>query len=152
MTEQLLLKVEKEEVQMQMNKQWICTRLGNWGCYFLSIVYLAEKYLNTTFDVVELYQKASENKWCDDDCYMVEPAAFLGYLIGKKVSVRHDDAGYKPKGNELEITRYELKETGVTYGHFVVTRNGELEYDPYGESKTRKKGKAVSTRIFTIED
>ena len=133
-----------------MYKQYICSKIGKSGCYFLSILYIAETQTKKTFDVLELYEKALKEKWIDNDCFMENPAAMMSYLLGKKVDCRHDVVGVKPKDNEFEITRYELKETGVTYGHFVVTRNGKLIYDPFGESRTRKLGSAVSTRIFTV--
>lgn len=133
-----------------MYKQAICSKIGKSGCYFLSLVYIAESITKKVIDTFSLYEKGIKEKWFDSDCFMVNPAAMMSYLIGKKVDVRHDKIGYKPLGNEYEITRYELKETGVTYGHFVVTRNGELVYDPFGNSRTRTKGKAVSTRIIKV--
>ena len=97
-----------------------------------------------------LYEKGLKEKWFDSDCFMELPAGMMSYLLGKKCDVRHDKVGYKPLSNEYEITRYELNETGVTYSHFVVTRNGKLIHDPFGESRTRTKGKAVSTRIIKV--
>ena len=134
-----------------MFKQYVCSKIGKSGCYFLSIVYIAEQETKKKIDVLELYEKALSEKWIDKDCFMNDPGAMMSYLLNKKVDCRHDVTGYSPKSNEFEITRYELKETGVTYGHFVVTRNGKLIYDPFGESRTRKLGKAVSTRIFTVQ-
>lgn len=133
-----------------MSKQLACAKIGKNGCYFLSLVYIAEKIRQSSIDVLTLYETGLQENWFDEDCYMLNPAAMMSYLLNCKVDVRHDVAGYKPKKNEYEITRFELKEIGVTFAHFVVTNNGKLEYDPYGESKTRTKGKPKSTRIITI--
>ncbi len=132
-----------------MCKQYVCSKIGKSGCYFLCLVYIAEKYTKTKIDVFDLYEKGLKEKWFDNDCYMEFPAKMMSYLIGKEVKVRHDVVGYKPKANEFVITRYELRETGVTYSHFVVGGN-VTEYDPFGESRTRKAGEAVSTRVITI--
>lgn len=134
----------------RMFKQYVCSKIGKSGCYFLSLVYIAEEITKKTIDIFSLYEKGIKEKWFDSDCFMQNPAAMMSYLLGRKVDVRHDVTGYSPKSNEYEITRYELKETGVTYGHFCVTKNGKLVYDPFGESRTRKAGKAVSTRIVKL--
>lgn len=133
-----------------MFKQAVCSRIGKSGCYFIALAYIAESITGKIIDILSLYEKALQEKWLDYDCFMNNPAAMMSYLLGRKVDVRHDKVGYKPLSNEYEITRYELQETGVTYGHFVVTRNGKLVYDPFGESRTRTKGKAISTRIIKV--
>jgi len=63
---------------------------------------------------------------------------------------RHDSVTYKPEPEEVMIMRYELQGTGILYSHFVLcASDGSVEYDPYGDSTTVRKGKAVSSRIFT---
>lgn len=135
-----------------LNKQLIAKRLGASGCYFLSIVYLCEKQTGKQIDVIALYDKALSSGWIEADCFVAKPAELCSYLLGgkAKVSVRHETMNYKPKTNEMEITRYEYKNTGTTYAHFVCTKDGAVIYDPYGASSTVKNGKAVSKRIFTI--
>lgn len=130
-----------------MFKQQVCLKIGKSGCYFLSLVYIAETVTKKNVDIFHLYEKGLKERWFDADCFMENPAEMMSYLTGRKCEVRHDKVGYSPNDNEYEITRYELKETGVTYGHFVVTRNGRLVHDPFGESRTRTKGVSVSTRI-----
>lgn len=133
-----------------VSKQLICNKIGRSGCYFLSLVWIAEKLLNKTIDVVELYVKAVSQKWMGEDCFMANPAAMLSYLLGKAVDVKHASLSYTLGENEYEITRYELRETGITYAHFVVTLNGEIIYDPYGESRTCKHGVPQSKRIIKV--
>ncbi len=133
-----------------MYRQQVCSKIGKSGCYLLSLIFIAEKITGKEIDVLKTYEKSLSEKWLDDDCYMENPAAMMSYLTGKKIDIRHDVVGYTLKSNEYEITRYELKETGITYGHFVVTNNGELVHDPYGDSRTRLKGNAVSKRIIKI--
>ena len=135
-----------------LSKQLIAKRLGASGCYFLSIVYLCEKKTGKQIDVIALYDKALSSGWIESDCFVAKPAELCAYLLGgnAKVSVRHEATSYKPKANEMEITRYESKATGTTFAHFVVTKDGAVVYDPYGSSSTVKNGKPVSKRIFTI--
>ena len=130
-----------------MCKQYVCSKIGQSGCYFLSLVNVAENIAKKDIDVFAAYDKGIKEGWMDKDCFMKNPAAMLRHLTGKKIEVRHDKVGYVPKDGEYEITRYELQETGRTFSHFVVTRNGKLVYDPYGESRTRLLGKAASLRI-----
>ena len=133
-----------------INKQLVCSKIGKNGCYFLSLVFFAEKIINKTIDVVELYTKAVAKKWMGEDCFLNDPASLLSYLTGKSVTVRHESLGYTPKEGEYEITRYELKETGTTFAHFVATNEGKIIYDPYGDSRTCKKGKPQSKRIIKV--
>ncbi|MGP1459231.1 MAG: DUF261 family protein [Treponema sp.] len=130
-----------------MFKQYACSKIGQSGCYFLSLVKVSETIAKKDIDVLAVYDKGIKEGWMDDECFMKNPAAMVAHLTGKKIDVRHDKVGYAPKENEYEITRYELKETGRTFSHFVVTRNGKVVYDPYGDSRTRRLGKAESLRI-----
>lgn len=133
-----------------VNKQLVCNKIGKSGCYFLSLVFIAEKLLKKSIDVVELYVVSVAKNWMGEDCFMNNPAAMLSYVIGKTVDVKHAGLDYQLSENEYEITRYELRETGITFAHFVVTLNGEIIYDPYGESRTRKHGIPVSKRIIKV--
>lgn len=137
-----------------LSKQLIAKRIGASGCYFLSIVYHCEKRTGKQVDIIALYDKALTSGWIESDCFMVKPADMIAYLLGidaKRVDVRHEVLNYKPKSNEMEITRYENRATGTTYAHFVCTKDGAVIYDPYGASSTVTNGKPVSKRIITIK-
>ena len=133
-----------------INKQLVCNKIGKSGCYFLSLVWIAERLLDKSIDVIELYVQAVAKSWMGEDCFMENPAAMLSYVLGKAVDVKHAGLDYILGENEYEITRYELRETGITYTHFVVTLNGKIVYDPYGESRTCKHGLPVSKRIIKV--
>lgn len=135
--------------------------IGSSGCYFLSIYYAFGKFCEerkipiVNSDIVKIYEAAIENDWMESDCYVKNPGKICYYMIGntdivKNIFVHKEDISYKPKENEIEITRYELNTTGKTFAHFVVTRNGKVIYDPYGNSSTVAQGKPVSKRIITI--
>jgi hypothetical protein len=85
----------------------------------------------------------------DADCYMKRPELVLEMLAGIQYTIRHDVFDYRPKPDEIMIMRYEAVDTGITYSHFVLCdENGNIEYDPYGDSKTVRYGQPVSSRIF----
>lgn len=145
--------------------------IGDKGCYFLSIIngvvgYAEKKEKNITVDIITLYELCMEEKWLDDDCFVERPDLIAGYILGlpigmlrtarergielAEVRIAHRPLEYIPADNEIEFTRYEKAGTGVTFSHFVVTRDGEVIHDPYGNSNTVSKGKPVSKRILTI--
>lgn len=132
-------------------KQLVSKKIGASGCYFLSLVNIAEKILNREIDVISLFDLCLKNKWLNDECYMNNPAAMLSYLLNKKVDIRKEfDLAYKVKPNEYEISCYEYNATGTTFYHFVVTDGERVLYDPFGGSRTVRNGKQVSKRIIAI--
>lgn len=145
--------------------------LGDKGCYFLSIINSLTRYCeknneNINIDIIGLYEKCTEEEWLGKDCFVERPDLIAGYILGvpleelreaflknrkiNEVQVEKRPLDYIPAENELEITRYEKDSTGVTFSHFVETRDGIILYDPYGKSNTVSNGKPVSKRIFTI--
>lgn len=146
--------------------------IGEKGCYFLSIVNGVSRYFEEEHgkplkvDIIDLYEVATDEGWVSSDCYVERPDLIAGYLLGVEldslknafitgrelyeVKIAKRPLEYTPKNNEIEITRYEKESTGVTFSHFVETRDGEVIYDPYGNSSTVSKGKAVSKRILTM--
>ncbi len=145
--------------------------IGEKGCYFLSIVngvlrFLEDKGKTAECDIIRLYEISQEEKWISNDCFVERPDLIAAYMLGVsidklrkallteseivEVKIAKETLDYVPKSNEIEITRYEKESTGVTFSHFVETRNGEVIYDPYGNSNTVTKGYPVSKRILTI--
>ena len=135
---------------MNEPRQRVMSTVGRYGCYFLSIVRAAEKIMNSRIDAVKIYCDATQAKFMDADCYVVQPDRVLEMMTGIRWNVRHDSMTYKPREEEVMIMRYEVVRTGVTYSHFVLySSDGSVEYDPYGNSSTVKDGKAVSSRVFS---
>jgi len=127
-----------------MNTQEICKILGDYGCYFLSLLHLVK----SDYGAITLYRLALDKKYIDPDCYVRDPGAVLRLAAGEKWEVRHEPANYIPWENEFEILRFERKTTGTTYSHFVVgDGRGGVAYDPLGKSRTVAEGKLVSKRI-----
>ena len=128
-----------------MNAQAVCRKIGESGCYFLSLLHIAK----AEYGALSLYQLAVSKGLMDEDCYVKDPAELLALACGGKWSVRHEVADYVTARNEIEILRYERKTVGTTYAHFVVGDGfGRVAYDPLGDSITVAKGKLVSKRII----
>ena len=131
---------------MQMNTQSICKKIGDSGCYFISLL----KLVNCDYAAIGLYQKALAAKIIDEDCFVQDPAGLLALAAGGQWDVRHESANYQTKRNEWEILRFERKEATITYAHFVVGDGfGRVAYDPLDDSRTVAEGKLVSKRIIT---
>jgi len=126
--------------------------IGKTGCYFLSIVHLAEKYTGKYIDAYLAYTSALKSKVMKEDCFVLDPAALLRMLTGVAWSVTKEAATYEPTKNDLVILYYERIDDSTmeskVYGHFVVGGNDGVEYDPYGDSLTVRKGTLKSKRIF----
>lgn len=124
-------------------------KIGKTGCYFLSIVHVAEKYCGKYIDAYEAYKLAMVGKTIRDDCYVVDPPALLRMLTGVAWTVTKEPSTYKPIKGEQEILYFERKDTLATTGHFVVgDGEGVVSYDPYCDSMTVRKGVLSSKRIF----
>lgn len=156
---------------MTRAKQIEAKIIGDSGCYFLSIIeavtgYSESKGKKVNVDIIKLYELAMDKGWLVAGCKVDRPDLIAGYILGipmdkldecvnpirelKEVKIAKRTLDYIPKENEIEITRYEKEATGVTFSHFVVTRDGEVLYDPYGNSNTVSKGYSVSKRILTV--
>lgn len=132
-------------------KQKAAKILGDEGCYFLSLLFVAEQELKKGLDALAVYEKALEKGWMDEDCYMKDPAAMLSALLGVGCDVRKSwDFTERLGSNEWDIWNYKREATGATYYHFAVVSEGEVIYDPLGDSATIALGSPASRRIITI--
>lgn len=124
--------------------------LGESGCYFLSIVFLAEEILKKPLNPIALYFEFLEKKYITEDCFVSSPEKIFSELVHKRYMVAKETVEYKVKENEYEILRFEYKPSTMSLmAHFVVGNGlGEVEYDPYGDSQTVKNGRLISKRIF----
>jgi hypothetical protein len=133
---------------MNEARQKICSQIGQFGCYFLCIVHLAEEILKERIDVVELYEASTFTGVMGEDCFVNDPAKLIKMMVPGEWTMTRYGTGYVPKDGEYEITRYERTTTAGVLSHFVVTSTGNVLYDPLGDSMTVKYGKAVSKRVF----
>lgn len=129
--------------------------IGNYGCYYLAVIQLAEKITGKTFDPVEVLDKACLRGYVKvnfdrldstDAMYMSNPAGLLSYLTEQTwVNARYDyPVVVKP--NEYEIQFWAVNKTDAEngFGHFVLA-GGE---DTLQYSYIRKNGKQYGSRIF----
>jgi hypothetical protein len=113
------------------SRQKIMKILGEYGCYFLSVVHLAEEITKRRIDAVEVFVKALENKWVDDEATMLCPDAILSDLSGKKFTIIAESPAYIPKAGEHEIILFK----NGSFQHFVLGDNsGNVAYDPLEEA------------------
>lgn len=143
-------------------RQRIFRDIGEGACYFLSIVRAAEKFTGQYIDAFIQFIDANARMVIVGkssvpevlpDCFVSAPDELMSHLTGAKWTVEKVDAGYRCQLGDVEILRYEWveKKTGitVTHGHFVLgDGNGNIAYDPFGESMTVRFGNVVSKRIF----
>lgn len=118
-------------------------RIGAEGCYFLSLVKAAEEITGRYLDAYQVYLRAIDMGYMKEDCYLQRPEMILAMMTGGVWTVTKEGPDYKARPGEVVVERYERKTTTETFAHFVLPA-----YDPYGDSRTRREGKKVSTRVF----
>ena len=133
-------------------KQKLAKTLGEEGCYFLSLVWLAEQETGRNVDAMALFGEAVAKGWMGDDCYMKKPAEMMGALLGRKCAIRKSwNFSEVLAENQRDIWCYKREAVGVTYYHFVaMDKGGNVAYDPLEDSNTVRLGKPYSRRILTI--
>lgn len=131
--------------------QFYAERVGRYGCYFLSILKLAEMAADITegIDALRAYKKCLDLDLIEDDCYVRKPADIIFLYTGQEYEVFHAPADYETPMGQLEIVRYEWPRTMETLSHFAVGDGmGGVGWDPLGSSQTVQYGRLVSKRIF----
>lgn len=132
---------------MSEPRQMIMRALGKSGCYFLSLVHLAEEICGKRIDAVEVYQKAFSNGWTDDEVTMIYPASVLSFMTGMKFNVAKKPASYTVRQSEYEVLVFQNE----TCTHFVLgDGSGRVKHDPMGNSNTVRNGRLVGKRIFSV--
>ena len=134
-----------------IHKQKDCKTLGEDGCYFFSLLWIAEQELGKSLDALAVFDEAKKRGWAEADCYMADPAALMGFLLGKPCQIRKSwDFAEPLEANEREVRCFERKATGTTYYHFVVADGDKILYDPLEASRTVMQGEPHSRRIVSI--
>lgn len=122
-------------------EQKICKAIYESGCYFLSLLHLANK----EDEALVKYKKYVKEGWMISDCFIADPCKILLELFGKKYSVVKSDIN--DQSADFVIARYVSPITKLS--HFVVVnKKGEVIYDPYGKSQTVSNGYPESYRCF----
>ena len=123
-------------------------RIGREGCYFLSILRLAEMITGEKAEALAAYHLCVSQGWMRPNCFVQNPDKILSYFTAQDWSVRHEPVSYFPTVNEKEILRWENDKTPMqTLGHFVVGNGfGVALWDPSGVLS--HDWKLISKRIF----
>ena len=116
------------------------------GCYFLSIIHIAEKnspYLSV--DVIRFAIECIDNKWLKEDFTVIRPDKILERLIDKEVSVISVSRKEKDLLQTMEykavVNCWYNPKTGLY--HFNCG-----DWDSLINSKTVKEGYIISYRVF----
>jgi hypothetical protein len=118
--------------------------LGKGGCYFFCLWKLARDITGTYKDPYRLYIEAVDKGFLTEDCWVQDPAKLMELATEQlRWTVFHAPPEYQPAQGEYEILRYEWKTTTGQLAHFVLP-----DWDPYGDSLTRRYGVIVSKRIL----
>lgn len=122
-------------------EQKICRILGESGCYFFCLLHSVGK----ENDALNIYKKAVDIGWMDEDCYIKDPCAILKYLTGKSYTVVKDTA-LDPNANII-IGLWHNPATN--FHHFVIMdSNNNVVWDSLGHSITVADGSIESYRNF----
>ena len=132
-------------------EQSFCKAIGEWGCYALCIINIAEEVTGLRYNILQKLEEAIDNgyiSWNKNNYYdpanfdVLNPDLFLAMLTGTRWSVRKEtDILYKPKADEYVVERWERN----GYGHFARTKAG---YNSLQDSKCVTLGKLASLRVF----
>ncbi len=127
------------------SRQKVMKIIGEYGCYYLAVIHLAEELTKKRIDAIDFFVQALEKKWVDHEATMLQPAEILGNLTKNRFIVVKEDISYQPKNAEYEILLFE----NGNYCHFVLgDGTGKVAYDPLGVSNTVANGKLAGKRIF----
>lgn len=129
------LKILKTSTNTDMEIQEICKTIGESGCYFLTLLHFAK----VEEDALKYYKLFVKNKWLDEDCFVRQPAEIARCLFGGSWQVKKSDKDdFKA---DFAVLLYYNPKTGLR--HFTAR-----DWDPLGDSNTRKNGYIESYRLF----
>ena len=136
---------------MNEPRQKIMLALGEGGCYLLSMVHIAEDLSGHRIDAVKAYLDLVRVGILREDGYVKDASAAMEALAGGSWWVRKEGPDYTPQNGEFEILRFERPTPKMIYSHFVLGNGqGQVKYDPLGNSQTVAGGELVSKRILKM--
>lgn len=125
--------------------------INRWGCYFCSILFLANKYTNCEISpegILDTYHESVQSGWMTVKCFIDEPDAIFHFMgLQTYYYDRHDPPEYVCRNHEIEILRFQRG----TWRHFVVgDGQSHVCYDPWGASQAVAEGKLMDKRVFRV--
>ena len=125
--------------------------LGKEGCYFFSLLYIAEEEGAGPLDVLRVFDEAIASGFVKNNGYVENPSLLMTMLTGAKWDVFKAGPGhnigldYALKPGEREVLRYEWNDLA----HFVVGNGRQgIAYNPYPGSLPVVRGRLMSRRIL----
>lgn len=138
---------------MEKGIQTFCQNIGEYACYALSIMKIAEWEIEKTgkkvvYDVIKTLQAGIDKGYIyygepDDqnNFYVEDPEGFFRLLTGKRCVVTKADPKIDRNTGDWIIERWERHNNG----HFRLP-----DWDSIIESKTVKYGRLESLRVFKV--
>lgn len=150
----------------QQTSKWFIRQINKYGCYFMSILFLACRFMKKTLlpsQVMHVYEQAIELKYMTFKCYVNNPAK-VGTLVLRELGnseARFHYVGSEKEGkltfhketmsdlinaivNNVQILWTDKEGNDHLGGHFVTD-----EYDP--DKRLRRTGKVFGKRYFYID-
>ena len=113
------------------------------GCFFLSLLSVAEEFNGKKIDLIDAVNMAFDNKFVTSDYTVKKDCELLSKLTGRKVTKKVTSVCGVLDDNEYSIVKYLNKDK--TANHF-----RRRYFDVYVNSMTLKEGTLVSYYIYTI--
>mgnify|MGYP005845877193 CR=1 FL=1 len=114
--------------------------LGKYGCYFLSILKLCERFNEAPIEPIQAYRECFHEGLISADCYVRNPEKIMSKYTSYNWEV------YKTIPGDVfgaVVERWSRKGTMVEEAHFKLP-----DWDPWGGSDTVKYGYLESLRVF----
>lgn len=132
----------------KLPKQKIALVLGNSGCYFLSLIKIAEKITNSNIDIIQAFSDCVQKGWITSECYVNNPDLIITFFTGLKSKIlKKSNVNYIAKENDYVIGCFKWQQ----FSHFVLLdKNNKVAYDPLDKSNVCKYGELDSLRVIEI--
>ena len=132
--------------------------IHDFGCYFMSVLFLAEEKTSKYIDQDEalaIFRAAKQTGIIGDDCYVKDPVS-LFRLAGVRISsVVKASKEIVPGPGGFELLHFHRNADtpdgmkNLAHDHFVAgDGNGNVAFDPMGRSNTVKYGFLENKRIY----
>jgi hypothetical protein len=124
--------------------------IGDEGCYALCLCKVAEIYNRTSVfarDAVVFVERGVSAGNIAPDMTVLDGAAFLWDMTGRKWTKEYKPAGYKPADGDYLIAEWFNKRTGLT--HF--TLEYPVKWNSLRDSVTVKEGVIRSYRLYRVK-